>query len=232
MKKQDLYNGKAIVQGTSEWHRQRLGKFSASRIGDLISKKAELTKTALAYVNDITAERLLAEHITGDDGEFDNYVERNQKQGFALQWGKYYEETARTKFAELMGWKIEQVGTYTHDEHPFFLVSPDGIVEEQNMLVEFKCPQKTHFVNYAIAMRQGKSLKEIEANYYWQVQAQLSCTGAERCAFVVFNPDYKPFLAWVMVERNDDDIRLMLERLTAAEALVKANVELLTGNQF
>ena len=230
MKKQDLYQGKAIVQGTSEWHRQRLGKFSASRIGDLISKKAELTKTAISYINDLTAERLLAERITEDDNEFGLYLDRTNRTSYAMQWGKDMEEVARNKFADLMGWDIEQVGTYTHDEFPYFLVSPDGIVADLNIIVEFKCPQKNNFIAYALAMRQGKTLKEIDAGYYWQVQAQLVCTGADKCAFVVYNPDYKPYIAWMMVERNEDDIKLMLERLTAAEALVQANVQLLTSD--
>lgn len=219
-----------LVQGTDEWRRHRHGKISASKVGDLISKKPEFTKTALAYLNELEGDRMLAPEILNDPVKYADWLERTKKSSFAMDWGKYFENKARDEFAAMMGWHIEQVGTYTHDEFSYLLASPDGVVTDLNLLIEIKCPQVKNFVDYAKGIRRGLSLKEIETSYYWQVQTQLACTNADGCAFVVYHPDEFPRLYWMMVERNEDDIKLLLERVAAAEALMQADIELLKSD--
>jgi hypothetical protein len=70
----DIYNNK-IEQRSLQWYRARLGNFTGSSIHKLISKKNELTKTALSYIFEVAAERCLASKIVNGDEEFTEYLE-------------------------------------------------------------------------------------------------------------------------------------------------------------
>ena len=59
-----------IEQGSFGWLRQRLGNFTGSRIGDLMTsgKKGELFgKTAFSYIYEVAAERNLLPKYIEDD---------------------------------------------------------------------------------------------------------------------------------------------------------------------
>ena len=86
-------------QRTEEWHEQRMGKFTASRFGDLMTnsrKKDEvLGATAVSYIYEKAAELL-----TG---------ERKEIFGTALDWGNEYEPICKAYYSELKGVTIEEM---------------------------------------------------------------------------------------------------------------------------
>src|SRR5687768_2131437 len=110
---------KWIEQGTPEWDRIRVGRFTASEIWKLmvdpktnLDKEAgKLSETALTYINDKVAEVL-----TGQC--------KQQGYAFPLIYGTEKEPEARDRFAEKMGFEIEQVGFFTYTDHAGG--SPDG----------------------------------------------------------------------------------------------------------
>ena len=82
----DITNSK-IEQRSLEWYRARLGHFTGSNIHKLISKKPELTKTAISYIFEVAAERLLAKKIVTGDEEFNEYIEQMSVTTKAMQFG-------------------------------------------------------------------------------------------------------------------------------------------------
>ena len=60
-------------QGTLEWQRMRLGKFSGSNIHKLMGKarnKSDIfSQTALTYIKEVAAERCLNQKMVDDDGD-------------------------------------------------------------------------------------------------------------------------------------------------------------------
>ena len=86
-------------QRSEEWHNQRMGKFTASRFGDLMTngrKKDEvLGQTAISYIYEKAAELL-----TG---------QRTEIFGKALDWGNEYEPICKAYYSELRGVTIEEM---------------------------------------------------------------------------------------------------------------------------
>ena len=85
-----------LEQRTDEWFNQRLGKFTASRFGDLMTnsrKKDEvLGATAVSYIYEKAAEKL-----TG---------QRNEFTSTAMEWGTENEPICKAYYEELKGCKI------------------------------------------------------------------------------------------------------------------------------
>ena len=159
------------LQRTDEWQAQRMGKFTASRFGDLMTsgrKKEEvLGQTALSYIYEKAAEIL-----TG---------ERTEAFCKALDWGNEYEPICKAYYSELKGVTIEEVGfTLIND---YSGASPDGMVDGE--LIEIKCPFNT--ANHLKTAFEGY----IDPKYLWQMQGQMMATGALACRFISFDPRIK-----------------------------------------
>jgi len=186
-------------QRSEEWLAARLGKFTASRFGDLMTnarKKDEvLGATAISYIYEKAAE-LLTE-------------ERKEIFGAALDWGNEYESICKAYYSELKGVTIEEM--------PFVLIneysgaSPDGMVDGE--LIEIKCPYNTS--NHLKTAFEGY----IDPKYVWQMQGQMLATGALACRFLSFDPrikDERFKLVEIRVEADLEMQEKLRERLEFA----------------
>jgi len=186
-------------QRTEEWFAQRMGKFTASRFGELMTnarKKDEvLGATAVSYIYEKAAE-LLTE-------------ERKEIFGAALDWGNEYEPICKAYYSELKGVTIEEM--------PFVLIneysgaSPDGMVDGE--LIEIKCPYNTS--NHLKTAFEGY----IDPKYMWQMQGQMLATGALACRFVSFDPRIKDERFKLIEIRVEQDLEMqeqLRERLEFA----------------
>ena len=158
-------------QRTDEWHQLRMGKFTASRFGELMTnsrKKDEVFgQTAISYIYEKAAEIL-----TG---------ERKQLFGAALDWGNENEPICKAYYSELNGVTIEEMGfTLIND---YSGASPDGMVDGE--LIEIKCPYNT--ANHLKTAFEGY----YDPKYVWQMQGQMLATGALACRFLSFDPRIK-----------------------------------------
>lgn len=70
----------------------------------------------------------------------------------------------------------------------------------------------------------GETLKEVMPDYYWQVQAEMDCTGAIGCDFVVYCPFLQKQLHIVRIERNDEDILKIHERIALADNYITEHI--------
>jgi putative phage-type endonuclease len=168
-KMEDIFEAISDTQQRSdEWHAQRLGKFTASRFGDLMTngrKKDEvLGQTAISYIYEKAAELL-----TG---------QRTEIFGKALDWGNEYEPICKAYYSELRGVTIEEMPFVEINEYSG--ASPDGMVDGE--LIEIKCPYNT--ANHLKTAFEGY----IDPKYMWQMQGQMLATGATACRFISFDP--------------------------------------------
>lgn len=155
-------------QGTPEWERQRLGKVTASRMGDVIKRtKAGWSESRRKYMIELIAERLTGMRA-------DPYLSS------AMLWGIETEPVARAAYEKYSGDIVEKAGFVEHPHIPMSGASPDGYLHE-NGLVEIKCPETRTHIGYMIE-------KAVPDHYIAQIQWQLACTEREWCDFVSFDP--------------------------------------------
>lgn len=154
-----------VEQGTPEWHQERLGKVTASRIADVMMKP-----TTAGYQN--YQAQLVCERLTGQPTE--TFVNA------AMQHGTETEPQARAMYELAMVTDVQEVGFINHPSISMSGASPDGLVGKE-ALVEIKCPQPATHIK---TLTSGK----IDRKYILQMQWQLICTGRRVCDFVSFCP--------------------------------------------
>jgi putative phage-type endonuclease len=156
------------IQRSPEWHLARLGKATASRMADVLSR----TKSGYGASRNNYMAELVAERLTG--------VPAEQYTSAAMQWGTNCEPMARAAYAFHADIDVEEVGFVAHPTIAMSGASPDGFVGEDG-LVEIKCPAiSTHIET----LRGGR----VADKYYVQIQWQLACTGRAWCDFVSYDP--------------------------------------------
>ena len=157
-----------LEQGSAEWHRLRLGKVTASRMSDVLSKgrgKAP-SKTAETYMMELIAERLT--------GEAKPFFENE-----AMRWGTETEPQARSMYEVNNNFvSVDEVAFIEHSK--FVGVSPDGLIGEDGML-EIKCPTTITQIKRALTY-------DYSEDYKAQIQMQLWVAQREWCDFVSFDP--------------------------------------------
>jgi putative phage-type endonuclease len=184
-----------IEQGSNEWHLLRLGKVTASRIADVLSKgKSGESASRRNYRTELVVQRL-----TGLPGEsFSNA---------AMEWGTNTEPKARTAYEVEKQQFVEQVAFIDHPSIEWFGCSPDGLVTDG--LIEIKCPNSTTHVDYLADNKPP-------AKYIPQMQCQMAVTGRQWCDFVSFDPRLPDDLQLFVVRLERDQ-----EYIEAMEAEVK-----------
>lgn len=183
-------------QGTEQWHLDRLGKVTASRIADVMMKQ-----TTAGYQN--YRAQLICERLTGDPTETFTSA--------AMQHGTDTEPQARAFYEMQTGLDVAQVGFVPHPTLAMSGASPDGQVGDDG-LVEIKCPQPAKH----IATLTGA---EIDRKYLLQMQWQMACTGREWCDFVSFCPSL-PFEMQMFCQRVERDEDLIGKITEAVEGFL------------
>lgn len=203
-----------IEQGTPEWHAERCGKATASKIADIIAT----TKSGPSTSRKNYLAQLVAERLTGTVAE--SYTNA------AMQWGKDTEEQARQAYAFLKGVDVEPAPFVIHPAIPDSGASPDGFVGSDG-LVEIKCPYTATHIDTILS---GK----IDSKYITQIQWQLACTGRAWCDFVSYDPRMPEHLAiWVkrvprdgaMIAELEGAVRTFLDEVASTVAALEAYAE-------
>lgn len=198
-----------IEQRTEEWFTQRLGKVTASRVGDVIAK----TKTGPSASRDNYATQLVLERLTNKQGEFFTNA--------AMQWGTDTEPMARQAYELKRGVFVDEVGFIDHPTIDKSGASPDGFVDKTG-LVEIKCPESKTHMEYLMS---GKP----PAKYIPQMMWQMACTGREWCDFVSFDPRFPENLQILVVKVEYDPTYVKMLELEITQFLdeVSKKVEIL-----
>lgn len=188
-------------QGSDEWKQARLGKFTASRTGDLmaVGKNGQPLAARKDYVTEIALECLT--------GELEEFYKTS-----AMIEGTERERTAALAYSFATGNETEQTGFWHTDKYG---ASPDDLIIGQNGGVEYKNPKaSTHYITI--------TKQEIPPYYYWQILMCLVVTGRDFWDYVSFHPKF-PESAQLFIKR--------IYRTEVVKDLLKLETELEKAEQ-
>jgi putative phage-type endonuclease len=173
-----------IEQRTDDWFAARLGKVTASRVADLMSK----TKTGYSASRENYMAQLVVERLTNTKAE--------SFSSSAMQWGTDQEPFARAAYEAAQNVLVEEVGFVPHPRIEWAGASPDGLVGLFGMC-EIKCPNTATMIETLLS-------EKVPAKYFAQMQMQMACAGRAWCDYVVFDPRM-PAKAQMFVKRIPRD---------------------------
>lgn len=189
-----------IIQGSPEWLAQRVGKVTASRMGDLMAR----TKSGWGAGRANYAAELLVERLTGlPTPRFIND---------AMRWGTEQEPYARAAYEQAFGVDVLQTGLVDHPEIDMAAASPDGLIGDDGLL-EVKCPLTATHVDALLGA-------PIPDAYRLQMQWQMACTGRAWCDFASFDPRL-PEEMRLHVRRVPRDTSLIVDLETEVAAFIR-----------
>jgi putative phage-type endonuclease len=196
-----------IIQGTPEWHFQRLGKVTASRVADVIAK----TKTGYSTSRENYMAQLICERLTGTPTEsFTNA---------AMQWGTDTEPKARVAYESKTFTSVTEVAMISHPSIPNTGASPDGLIGDDG-LIEIKCPNTATHIDTVLS-------DKVPSKYITQMQWQMACTQRKWCDFVSFDPRMPDGLQ-LFIQRVDFDVdyvKMLEAEITVFLAELETKIE-------
>lgn len=206
-------------QGTPAWFEARCGVATASCFADAISvltrksgnKEAGMpTAASDKYCYDLAFERVSMQPY----GE--------PVKAWTLERGHALEIEARAEYEAHTGYLASESGVILTDDRKFGY-SSDGLVEDDG-LIEIKCPVDS--VKIMEMLRTGDV-----SEYEHQIQGGLWISGRKWCDFIQYVPVLERggnHLFVKRIERDEDFIEAMVEKLMAFDKRVCAAVELLS----
>jgi len=195
-----------IVQGSDAWKALRCGKFTASRVADIVAR----TKTGPAASRANYLAQLIAERLTGTPAEtFTNA---------AMQHGTETEPEARAAYEFYQGVTVAQVAFVPHPKIDQAGASPDGLVGADG-LVEIKCPSTATHLETLLG-------QAVPAKYIDQMQFQMACTGRKFCDFVSYDNRMPEHMRLFVKRVARDDARINFLETEIAGFLLEMAVKL------
>ena len=188
-------------QRTNSWYAARCGKVTASRIADVMAK----TRSGPSASRATYMAQLLTERLTGKPTEMFSNAH--------MEWGTEQEPFARAAYSAKTGELVSEVGFIDHPTIANAGASPDGVIGEG--LVEYKAPATHTHLEYIF---DGKPPQK----YLYQMQFQMSVTGAKFCDFCSFDPrlpeKYQLFIVRIprddkLISEIETEVRAFLEEL-------------------
>lgn len=180
-----------LSQGTDEWLSLRVGKVTASELGNLLTplmkqRDGEMPKT---YLYTKLAEAYRGTALPGFSS-------------WATEQGQELEARARSWFAlEFDGvHNVRNVGFVEHDSGRCGC-SPDALLDDDGGL-ELKCPETVNHVRYLL---DGTLPKDYAA----QVHGSIYVTGRPWWKFVSYSKGFPPF---VLTVNRDEEICAQIEK--------------------
>lgn len=173
-------------QGDAVWIHERVGRLTASRMADVVTKlkNGKYTANRETYKMD-----LLTEILTGRATE--HYVTAEMQHGIDT------ERVACAEYEMRYGMALERVGLVIHPTIDRGAASPDRLVGEDGLL-EAKCPKTTTHLCYLI---EGVLPEKYIAQCTWQ----LACTGRKWVDFISFDNRLHDDLSMFRVRMERDE---------------------------
>lgn len=175
-----------LEQRTDEWFNLRLGKVTASRVKDVISR----TKLGYSKARDNYMLELICERLTNEKTE--------SLSNKAMARGVELEDLAREIYLlNQFDSEVKEVGFVPHPTIKNAGASPDGLVNDDG-LIEIKCPNTTTHINL---LETNQPKKE----YIYQMMWQMACTGRKWCDFVSYDDRLPDNLSYKCIRINYDE---------------------------
>jgi hypothetical protein len=194
-----------LHQGTEEWHADRAGCITASRMGDLIWTPGEVYKSGAKKGQPKPAPKARTTYIDQIVAEILTGQPKEQASAKSLDYGHEMEPEAIAAYECKTGHLVEQVGFLRHPDHDFIGASPDFLVDNDGG-GEIKCPMS--IVVHAATLREGLPPEHIE-----QIQGGLWVTGRLYWDFISYNPKFPDHLKlYVQRVHRDNEFIARLKR--------------------
>ena len=150
----------------------RLGKVTGSRVSDIMPslKTGAYSRSRRTYMLQLIAQRL-----TGRA--------RQSFQTSAMKRGSDLEPEAKEAYEIATGNFVTDTEFVEHPIIDMFGASPDGLVEDKNVLIEIKCMGDERHLDFLLT-------GEIPLQYQHQMIAQCACTGVPECDFVAYHDEF------------------------------------------
>jgi len=191
-------------QRSPEWFEERLGKFTASRISELLGIKA-LGLTGEGYAMEMAIEEVF--------GKEESFMSYDMQRGVELEplAFNHFKEKKALEFIS-----VENCGFFAHCENSG--ASPDGLVGEDAVL-EIKCPTRKTFFKL-------KLTNEIDPKYFAQMQMQMLSSNRNKAYF--FNYiiiDGVEYAHEIEVDRCETTIEKIKNRIVEAIEIKKSFID-------
>ena len=191
--------------------------------------------TAKSYLYQVAGERLFNPAFLDDDEVFQDYIDQTSFTSKAMALGIECEESAIELYQRMFleGNEVVPMPSCRHKDIPYFAASPDGGIYEKDGLrvIEVKCPNINTYMKYRSLIHDAASLKETEPKYYWQMMAEMSCTGAKSGTFITYCQWLTKPIHHAEIERVEEDIKLMEERVVLANEFIEQIINKQTVRQ-
>lgn len=228
-----------MLQRTEEWFEIRKGRFTASRISELLADgRRDMTdEEMIQYKKDNPKgkRKTIDTHGDGlDTYAFNKSVEvvygLEEEEEFLskdMQRGIELEPLAFDKFKgikELEFMEVNECSFFPFGTHAG--ASPDGLVNKDAIL-EIKCPKRNKFFKYV-----ANGSKEIDSKYIAQIQMQMMCTNSNRAYFFNYLIDNgKEYWHEIIIERDEVMIQLIKDRIEIATKIKLEYIDKLKNNK-
>ena len=195
-----------MQQRSESWFAHRRGKVTGSRVKDVLGTAAARRR----YMLEIIAERL--------DMPLNDFQNNAMRRGIAL------EPEARLAYEIVTGSTVVEIGFADHPDVGMFGASPDGLIEDDIGCIEIKCPESIGYLDVRLSSKPPKE-------HIAQMQAVMACTGTAWCDYVIYHPDDPGGVAPIRVQRDEDYIAAMLDKIVVFNREVDDWVKRLRGER-
>ena len=199
-------------QGTIEWFQARIGRITASRLGDVMaylkSGKGE-KKVRADYRMELVLERLthkIAQHDVTEE----------------MKWGQKMEDYACTAYETTHDVMVQPIGFCIHPTMDFSGASPDGWVGD-NKIIEIKCPTTATCMGW-------RKTREVPQEYIDQILWNMVCGERTEADFIGYDPRLPEHLQLLVIPVQYDEKRVaeLEAEVRKMEAEIQAEIASLT----
>ena len=165
------------LQRTSEWFEKRKGRLTGSIAGAALGLSPWMKPEEVI--------RSMVREYHGAESEFSAHIPANH--------GNMHERAAMLCFQRVTGLQVDDCGFFPYGD--WSGASPDGLIENEDAIVELKCP-------FGLRNKQEAEFKTLaeQPHYHAQVQLEMLCAGKTKAYFFqyvpqkgdVFAPEFVP----------------------------------------
>lgn len=209
---------------TQEWDDIRKGRFTSSRISEIIGEEGVTNSTGRGYVYQKAGEKITGKSMADQD---DVIEDEN------TAWGREHEPAAIRKFCQIKGIEFLVSQKIILDPASNESSTPDAIwvhgestvsEDEYNVsTLEVKCPRKYNRFIPLWECDTPEKLKKYSKKYYWQVMHQMRVCGAAVGYFACYHPLFPPDTNMSIIEFRKidlwDDFKKLHQRIEQANRI-------------
>ena len=223
-----LNNHKEEVALTEEEKEQFRTEHPRAKIPETKKVEAPFSDGTFTWLN-----RKVAEYYMPDDAFIEDN-ELKQVNNRAVQHGEFWESDARERYALEMGYEVYEVGFIALKGFEHFAGgSPDGMIRQENGLVEIKCAWNPEVHQDYLLFEKPEDLKEDNLQYYVQCQYNMVCvsrqfdTEVEFCDFISYDPrtSKSKQLKVLRIPADQEMQKLLVERTELAVSYLREQID-------